>query len=123
MTCHAGALTIEPTPPVEGQFHNNFVTQLNRQGLPLFNLIFRNADGSETQALTPDPGLAATTGRRSDLNRFETPQLRAIKHTAPYFHDNSAATLEEVVDHYNMTFGFGLVGRRRDELIAFLESL
>ena len=28
------------------------------------------------------------------------PGLRGISRTAPYFHNNSAATLEEVVDHY-----------------------
>ena len=28
------------------------------------------------------------------------PGLRGISKTAPYFHNNSAATLEEVVDHY-----------------------
>jgi cytochrome c peroxidase len=28
------------------------------------------------------------------------PALRGIRKTAPYFHNNSAATLEEVVDHY-----------------------
>ncbi len=28
------------------------------------------------------------------------PALRGIRNTAPYFHNNSAATLEEVVDHY-----------------------
>ena len=28
------------------------------------------------------------------------PPLRGIRKTAPFFHNNSAATLEEVVDHY-----------------------
>jgi len=28
------------------------------------------------------------------------PQLRGISKTAPYFHNNSAATLEDVVNHY-----------------------
>jgi hypothetical protein len=28
------------------------------------------------------------------------PALRGIRNTAPYFHNNSAATLEAVVDHY-----------------------
>jgi len=31
-------------------------------------------------------------------------QLRSIDRTAPYFHNNSAATLEEVLDHYNDFF-------------------
>jgi cytochrome c peroxidase len=31
-------------------------------------------------------------------------QLRGISRTAPYFHNNSAATLEEVIDHYVAVF-------------------
>jgi len=55
-----------------------------------------------------DPGRALTTGvagfglpaPQDDWNKFDTPGLRGIKNTAPYFHNNSADTLEEVVDHY-----------------------
>ena len=35
-----------------------------------------------------------------DWEKFDIPGLRGIGKTAPYFHNNSAATLEEVVDHY-----------------------
>jgi len=35
-----------------------------------------------------------------DWNKFDVPGLRGIRATAPYFHNNSADTLEEVVDHY-----------------------
>ena len=42
-------------------------------------------------------GLAAP---QDDWNKFDVPGLRGIRNTAPYFHNNSAATLEEVVDHY-----------------------
>ncbi len=35
-----------------------------------------------------------------DWNKFDNHGLRGIGKTAPYFHNNSAATLEEVVDHY-----------------------
>ena len=35
-----------------------------------------------------------------DWNKLDVPGLRGIGRTAPYFHNNSAATLEEVVDHY-----------------------
>jgi cytochrome c peroxidase len=72
---------------------------------------------------TPDPGRAATTGRPEDLNMFEVPTLRGIKHTAPYFHDHSIGSLEAVIEHYNRTFGFGIIGRRQQDLLAFLENL
>ncbi len=35
------------------------------------------------------------------LSAFKTPTVRNIVLTAPYMHDGSMATLEEVVEHYN----------------------
>lgn len=40
------------------------------------------------------------TGRREDLYRFRTPSLRQVADTAPYMHDGSLATLEDVVPFY-----------------------
>jgi hypothetical protein len=37
-------------------------------------------------------------------NMFKTPQLRGVRHTAPYFHDNSAKTLEDVLEQYVFMF-------------------
>jgi cytochrome c peroxidase len=57
-----------------------------------------------------DPGRALLTGfvggpaPQDDWNKFDVPALRGIRETAPYFHNNSAATLEEVVDHYMAFF-------------------
>lgn len=48
-----------------------------------------------------DKGLASHTGRAADIGKFRTPLLRDLALTAPYFHDGSKATLEEVVDFYN----------------------
>ena len=53
-----------------------------------------------------DPGRALLTGfvggpaPQDDWNKFDVPGLRGIAGTAPYFHNNSAATLDDVVDHY-----------------------
>ena len=53
-----------------------------------------------------DPGRALLTGfvggqpAADDWNKMDINGLRGIKDTAPYFHNNSAATLEDVVDHY-----------------------
>jgi cytochrome c peroxidase len=66
----------------------------------------RLADGSVVRRTSSDPGRALLTGfvggpaPRDDWNKFDMPGLRGIGRTAPYFHNNSAATLEEVVDHY-----------------------
>jgi len=53
------------------------------------------------QAFTTDPGRAAISGDPLDFEAFDVPQLRGIAHTAPYFHDNAAATLRDVVDVYS----------------------
>jgi cytochrome c peroxidase len=39
-----------------------------------------------------------------DWNKLDVPQLRGISRTAPYFHNNSAGTLEDVIDHYMAFF-------------------
>jgi cytochrome c peroxidase len=48
----------------------------------------------------PEPGRAAITGRPEDRGRFKTPTLRGLAFTAPYMHDGSLATLEDVVAFY-----------------------
>ena len=64
-------------------------------------------DGSTVRRTTSDPGRALLTGfagvgplARDDWSKFDIPGLHGISRTAPYFHNNSADTLEEVVDHY-----------------------
>jgi len=48
----------------------------------------------------PDRGRQEVTGRGADLRAFRTPSLRNVALTAPYMHDGSLATLEEVLEHY-----------------------
>jgi len=55
-------------------------------------------------ASMPDPGYALTIANLDFMADGKTPILRGIKDTAPYFHDNSAHTLEEVVHHYKLFF-------------------
>jgi hypothetical protein len=62
-----------------------------------------------TRTTTSDPGRMLLTGFPTpagpgDISHFDSPNLRGISRTAPYFHNNSAATLEEVVDHYREFF-------------------
>ena len=47
-----------------------------------------------------EPGRFAVTKRPEDRGRFKTPTLRGVARTAPYMHDGSISTLEEVVDFY-----------------------
>jgi cytochrome c peroxidase len=66
--------------------------------------------GATTRRTSSDPGRALLTGfvggpaPADDWNKLDVPQLRGIATTAPYFHNNSAATLEDVVDHYMAFF-------------------
>lgn len=48
----------------------------------------------------PDPGRFAVTGQEQDRGAFKTPTIRNVALTAPYMHDGSQKTLEEVVQWY-----------------------
>ncbi|HEY0324299.1 MAG TPA: hypothetical protein VGC66_25355 [Pyrinomonadaceae bacterium] len=88
--------------------------------LPLYT--FRNKRTGETLQLT-DAGLGNITGLWEDLGRFKTPTLRGLAARAPYFHNGIAATLEDVVRHYETRFGFIFTDEERADLVAFLNAL
>jgi len=48
----------------------------------------------------PDMGRYAIRPVAALKGAFKTPTLRELENTAPYFHDGSATTLKEVIDHY-----------------------
>jgi cytochrome c peroxidase len=62
--------------------------------------------GAKIRRTSSDPGRALLTGfvggapPTDDWEKLDVSALRGIANTAPYFHNNSAATLEDVVDHY-----------------------
>jgi cytochrome c peroxidase len=62
------------------------------------------ADGTFQFVTTSDPGRLLLTGQPADLSVMDVTQLRGISKTAPYFHNNSAASLEEMLDHYDAFF-------------------
>lgn len=106
----------------------------------LYNVDGRGAYPPGNQGLydfTEDPG---------DMGRFKPPSLRNIELSAPYMHDGSIATLEEVIDHYaaggrNVTegdfvgdgrenpnkssfvHGFEITPEEKADVIAFLRAL
>jgi cytochrome c peroxidase len=121
--CHDGETMDAPGLPGARRAATVFVSETNAPGFPLQSVAFRQPDGNVLVAVTPDPGRAAITGSLRDLNSFDIPALRGIKHTAPYFHDNSVSTLGEVIDHYNDHFQFRITDEEREDLIAFLELL
>lgn len=88
--------------------------------LPLYTI--RNRTTSEERNLT-DTGRGNVTGLWRDLGRFKTPTIRALAARAPYFHNGSAATIEDVVRHYETHLGFVFTDQERKDLVAFLKAL
>ena len=88
--------------------------------LPLYT--FRHRATGETRQLT-DAGRGNVTGLWNDLGRFKTPTLRALAARAPYFHNGTAATLDDVVRHYEQFLGFSFSPEERADLVAFLNAL
>ena len=94
------------------------VSERNKLNLPTHKFIIDGID----RIVTPDPGACLTDPRDPDefppelfgpggplpliiaCNLFKTPSLWGIRHTAPYFHDNSSKTLEEVAEQYTFMF-------------------
>jgi len=84
----------------------------------------------------PNRGLFEHTRKPSDNGKFKVPTLRNIAVTAPYMHDGSIKTLEEVLDHYaaggrahtnpnrdQRLRKLTLTPQNRADLLAFLRSL
>ena len=109
--CHGGPMTNTTQSnsglPVGQRFQTVNVSEFNHLNNPTYQFRFpdpKNA-GKTVTVTTPDPGRALITGDVRDLNFFKIPSLWGVKNTAPYFHDSSAATLEELVDHYEQHLG------------------
>ena len=60
---------------------------------------------------------------RSATKQYRTTPLRGLWQHAPYFHDGSAATLEDVGQRYNSKFSLGLTQAQISDLAQYLKSL
>jgi cytochrome c peroxidase len=105
--CHGGVMF------ADGEFHNTGVTMRS---------------GSD------DSGRYGRTGHSWDVRAFRTASLRNVEHTAPYMHDGSLATLEEVIEFYDQGGGpdpgrdpdlrpLRLSAQEKRALAAFLRAL
>ena len=81
-----------------------------------------------------DPGRAAVTKESEDFGKFKTPTLRNITLTAPYMHDGSLVTLEDVIAFYDRggrpnpnldkeIKPLQLTDSEKNDLLEFLKSL
>ena len=128
--CHGGFNFSDAAGSSPAEFHNT----------GLYNL------AGPLSYPAPNLGIYEHTKRAADVGKFKAPTLRNIALTAPYMHDGSIRTLEEVVDHYaaggrtigggpfagvgrdnpakdKLIHGFFMTPRNRADLVAFLVSL
>jgi cytochrome c peroxidase len=85
--------------------------------------------------VTPlDLGRYEVSKKETDRGRFKTPSLRGVAKTAPYMHDGSIKTLEEVIEFYSKGGNqnphldsnlkpLNLTTREKADLLAFLQAL
>ncbi|HEX6104248.1 MAG TPA: hypothetical protein VFZ26_01610 [Gemmatimonadales bacterium] len=121
------------TPEPSGGFDR----QAARRGRAVFNGVARCAschlgsvytDVNAGRLHTPaEVGQDPAYAERSATKRYRTTPLRGLwqppQLAGPYFHDGSAATLEEVVEHYVELQGLSLTRGQKADLVEFLKSL
>jgi len=78
----------------------------------------------EKNEKTVDLGLFNQTQRPTDRNVFKVPSLRNVEHTAPYFHNGLAQTLDEAINIMGLNqLGREIPPNERTKIAAFLKSL
>ena len=100
-------------------------------GINLSNYEFYNIGLYESYS---DPGRWRVTENKLDIGKFKVPTLRNIEYSAPYMHDGSMETMEEVIlfkmtggkNHINKSekiYPFYLDENDQKALLSFLKSL
>jgi cytochrome c2 len=69
-----------------------------------------------------ETGMDGAYAARTKNKGYRTTPLRGLPQHPPYFHDGSAATLADVVAHYNQARGLGLDAQAQSDLVEFLKS-
>ncbi|HLA74777.1 MAG TPA: cytochrome c peroxidase [Gammaproteobacteria bacterium] len=101
-------------------------------GKTVDELVLQGADASQLGRVLVT--ITPTTLDSKAIGRFKTPTLRNVALTAPYMHDGSIATLEEVVELYNkgneknprldpLFKPLNLSAQEKTDLVAFMKSL
>lgn len=70
-----------------------------------------------------ETGMDAAYAMRTANKQYRTTPLRGLWQHAPYFHDGSAATLADVVTHYNRVRKLALTAEQQRDLVEYLKSL
>jgi hypothetical protein len=123
-------LSLNTPPPPSGSFDPDAAAR----GQAVFNTTARCASCHlPTMAFTDvnlgilhapaETGMDPVRASRLKNHRYRTTPLRALWQHPPYFHDGSAATLRDVVDHYDHVLGLGLSMKQKADLVEYLKSL
>ena len=81
-------------------------------------------DNNNGKLHAPDEtGVDGAYAARTANKAYRTTPLRGLAQHAPYFHDGSAATLADVVAHYNRVRHLGLSDAQQRDLVEFLKGL
>lgn len=127
------------------------VSERNVIGNPEYTFVIEDTLGPPLEVTTPDLGMLITDNnqlvamgemppdfvlallgirREFFANFFKTPTLWGVKHTAPYFHDNSATDFDEMLEQYDFFFALPpisgaieLTPQDKEDIKAFLELL
>ena len=128
--CHSGPMLNEISvfgaqalgAPPGSRFANVGVSEFNTINNPVYTFLIDDGIGNVIPVTSPDLGVIMTPPGNPLINLpppfvvhpaffanfFKTPTLWNSKNTAPYFHDSSSKTIEEMVDHYVRVFTEGL---------------
>jgi hypothetical protein len=102
--------------PAAGQSEANVPDAVNR-GASLFQ---RDCAGCHISSSVYLDGRVHDVGTGG---YFDTPTLRGLAESAPYFHDGRVADLATVVDHFDQFLGLGYDEIQRADMTAFLQAL
>ena len=144
--CHAGPMLNQTSPfnfgaPPGARIANIGVSERNLLNLPVYTFLIDDGSGDVRAVTMPDPGIPLTNPRPPGVpppfvrhpaffaGFFKIPSLWGVKKTAPYFHDNSANTLEEVAAFYtnlfvnSPDFPVQLTAQDEADMVAYLKLL
>lgn len=140
--CHSGPMLNEANSfhlfgaPPGARFGTAFVSERNLMNNPAYTFVVD--DGiTKAEITSPDPGVLLTHPRPAKIapffpsvmlaNIFKTPTVWGVGKTAPYFHDNSAKTLEDVAEQYDFflraNLGIPLTAEEQAAIVAFMKLL
>ena len=90
--------------------------EFEENGIQQVTFRFQNyAKGSHEEdyrTAKSDRGIYFKQKRKEDMGKFRTPPLRYTKYTAPYMHNGTLFTLEEVIDFYDKADGVDRWGNK-----------